>query len=65
MAKAWHLVSRPSGLPSAADVALRDVADTPLADGELRVRNRWLSVDPYMRGRMNDGGRCRAVRSAR
>ena len=26
----------------------------PLEDGMVRVRNRWLSVDPYMRGRMND-----------
>ena len=26
----------------------------PLEDGMLRVANRWLSVDPYMRGRMND-----------
>ncbi|HEX2625111.1 MAG TPA: NADP-dependent oxidoreductase, partial [Sphingomicrobium sp.] len=26
----------------------------PLEDGQVRVANRWLSVDPYMRGRMND-----------
>lgn len=54
MAKAWHLVNRPSGLPTAADFALKDLPDGPLGDGQLRVRNLWLSVDPYMRGRMND-----------
>ena len=54
MAKAWHLISRPSGLPSAANFALRELPDAPLADGQIKVRNLWLSVDPYMRGRMND-----------
>lgn len=54
MAKAWHLVSRPAGMPSMANFAIRDLPDAPLADGQLRVRNLWLSVDPYMRGRMND-----------
>jgi hypothetical protein len=54
MAKAWHLIRRPSGLPTRDDFALRDLPDAPLADGQLLVRNLWLSVDPYMRGRMND-----------
>lgn len=54
MARAWHLVSRPSGLPTPANFALRDDAEAPLAENQLRVRNLWLSVDPYMRGRMND-----------
>ncbi len=54
MASAWHLVRRPTGLPVMADFALRPLPDTPLADGQMRVRNLWLSVDPYMRGRMND-----------
>ncbi len=34
--------------------ALRELPDAPLEPDQLRVRNRWLSVDPYMRGRMND-----------
>ncbi|WP_082438709.1 MULTISPECIES: NADP-dependent oxidoreductase [unclassified Sphingomonas] len=55
MAKAWHLVRRPNGMPVAEDFALRDLPTRELADGEVRVANRWLSVDPYMRGRMNDG----------
>ncbi len=55
MARAWCLISRPQGLPTHHDFALRDVPDRTLAEGEIRVRNRWLSVDPYMRGRMNEG----------
>ena len=54
MAKAWHLISRPVGLPDHSNFSLRDLPDAPLAEGQLRVRNDWLSVDPYMRGRMND-----------
>jgi NADPH-dependent curcumin reductase CurA len=54
MAKAWHLMQRPNGMPTANDVALKDCALPALADGMVHVRNHWLSVDPYMRGRMND-----------
>ncbi|MEH3039736.1 MAG: NADP-dependent oxidoreductase [Sphingomonas paucimobilis] len=54
MAKAWHLVRRPQGMPVMADFDLRDLPQRDLADGEVRIANRWLSVDPYMRGRMND-----------
>ncbi|MGB7411250.1 MAG: NADP-dependent oxidoreductase [Sphingopyxis granuli] len=54
MAKAWHLTRRPSALPTMEHFALRDLPDDPLQENQLRVRNLWLSVDPYMRGRMND-----------
>ena len=54
MARAWHLKSRPEGLPTSDNFELKELPDAPLGDGELRVRNLWLSVDPYMRGRMND-----------
>ena len=54
MAKAWHLVRRPNGMPVAEDFALRDLPARELVEGEVRIANRWLSVDPYMRGRMND-----------
>lgn len=54
MNKAWHLISRPQGLPTIDNFALRDLPDAPLEPDQLRVRNLWLSVDPYMRGRMND-----------
>ena len=54
MARAWHLLNRPQGLPKDDDFELRDIDLAPLGDGMIHVRNRWLSVDPYMRGRMND-----------
>jgi len=54
LARAWHLMSRPQGTPTQEDFELREIELPPLGDGAIRVRNRWLSVDPYMRGRMND-----------
>ncbi|WP_300974873.1 NADP-dependent oxidoreductase [Sphingomonas sp. LHG3406-1] len=54
MARAWHLKSRPNGLPTADNFEFKDIQLPELADGMVHVRNRWLSVDPYMRGRMND-----------
>jgi NADPH-dependent curcumin reductase CurA len=54
MARAWHLTSRPQGLPTHDNFELRDIELPPLGDGMVRVKNLWLSVDPYMRGRMND-----------
>jgi NADPH-dependent curcumin reductase CurA len=52
--RAWHLKSRPQGMPTEDNFELKALDDGPLGDGEVRVRNTWLSVDPYMRGRMND-----------
>ena len=54
MARAWHLKSRPQGLPTNENFSLKDVDLPSVGDGMIRVRNKWLSVDPYMRGRMND-----------
>jgi len=54
MAKAWTLVNRPDGLPQSSDFELKTFDLPPLEDGFVRVRNLWLSVDPYMRGRMNE-----------
>ena len=54
MARAWHLMRRPNGMPVMEDFALKELALPALDDGMVRVRNRFLSVDPYMRGRMND-----------
>jgi len=54
MARAWHLKSRPSGMPTADNFELKDIALPEIGEGMMRVRNHWLSVDPYMRGRMND-----------
>lgn len=50
-----HLVSRPDGWPTPEDFNTVAVPLEPLADGEVRVRNEFVSVDPYMRGRMNLG----------
>ncbi|MEQ7874643.1 NADP-dependent oxidoreductase [Sphingomonas sp. ASV193] len=54
MAKAWHLIRRPNGMPVPDDFAFRDIDLPALGEGMVRVANRFLSVDPYMRGRMND-----------
>jgi NADPH-dependent curcumin reductase CurA len=49
-----RLVSRPVGEPKPSDFALAEVEVADPADGELVVRNTFMSVDPYMRGRMSD-----------
>ena len=48
------LASRPQGAVSPANFKLVEAALPPLQDGQIRVRNHFLSLDPYMRGRMND-----------
>jgi NADPH-dependent curcumin reductase CurA len=50
-----RLFSRPNGLPTAANFTLTRTTLKPLQDQEILVRNLFMSVDPYMRGRMNDG----------
>ncbi len=52
--KAWTLAARPKGMPRQDDFALIEQALPELCEGQVRIANRWLSVDPYMRGRMND-----------
>lgn len=49
-----HLLSRPRGWPVPEDFAVVEADVRHPSEGEVLVRNRWLSVDPYMRGRMND-----------
>ena len=51
------LASRPQGAPRAANFRLEQAALPPLAEGEVLLRNRYLSLDPYMRGRMDEGPR--------
>jgi NADPH-dependent curcumin reductase CurA len=48
------LVSRPEGEASVSNFKLVETPLAPLKDGEVRVRNHYLSLDPYMRGRMDD-----------
>lgn len=54
MAQAWTLKSRPIGTPTPDNFELVELLGGPLEPGQVRIANRWLSVDPYMRGRMND-----------
>lgn len=49
-----RLASRPRGLPSPENFTLAQTVLPPLAEQQVLVRNRYLSVDPYMRGRMKD-----------
>jgi NADPH-dependent curcumin reductase CurA len=55
MSREIRLASRPTGLPTAADFTLASAEVEPLRDRQVLVRNRFMSVDPYMRGRMNAG----------
>ncbi|MFI0961927.1 NADP-dependent oxidoreductase [Streptomyces sp. NPDC021080] len=50
----WHLVSRPVGVPQPSDFALVEAEVRQPGPGEVLVRNAYVSVDPYMRGRMSD-----------
>ena len=49
-----HLVARPVGAPTPEDFRLVEATVPDPDPGEILVRNAWMSVDPYMRGRMND-----------
>ncbi len=50
----WLLASRPKGHPTAENFRLVEVPLPELKDGEVLVRHHFMSLDPYMRGRMND-----------
>jgi NADPH-dependent curcumin reductase CurA len=49
-----RLKSRPSGLPTHENFETVSVDLRDPGPGEVQVRNLWMTVDPYMRGRMND-----------
>ncbi|WP_164410194.1 NADP-dependent oxidoreductase [Streptomyces salinarius] len=49
----WHLVTRPVGWPKPEDFALVEAEVPAPRDGQVLVRNLYVSVDPYMRGRMS------------
>jgi NADPH-dependent curcumin reductase CurA len=49
-----QLASRPTGMPTAANFALATVDVGEPGEGQVLVQNLCMSVDPYMRGRMND-----------
>ena len=52
--RAWRLRSRPAGLPTMDNFELLPLELPPLEEGMVCVQNSWLSVDPYMRERMDD-----------
>ena len=49
------LTNRPQTTPSPTDFQIAQDTIAPLRDGQIMVRNLYMSVDPYMRGRMRDG----------
>ncbi|MFI8390323.1 NADP-dependent oxidoreductase [Streptomyces sp. NPDC085540] len=49
-----RLASRPTGTPKPEDFQLVAAPLPELGEGQILVRNTWMSVDPYMRGRMDD-----------
>ena len=49
-----QLAARPVGAPKLSDFSMVEVELPALQDGQVRVQNLYLTVDPYMRGRMND-----------
>ena len=52
--KQIRLTSRPSGWVTADNFSLTEEAVPEIEPGQLLIRNLYLSVDPYMRGRMDD-----------
>lgn len=50
--KAVYLKSYPSGLPGKEHFEIRSEGLAPIKDGQILMRTVWMSVDPYMRGRM-------------
>ena len=54
-AKRIVLASRPVGEPKPSDFRLEEYALPTPGDGQVLLRTIWLSLDPYMRGRMSDG----------
>jgi len=52
--KQWLLVSRPSGAASVDNFRLVETPVADLLDGQVLVQHHYLSLDPYMRGRMDD-----------
>ena len=49
-----HFKRRPVGFPREGDFELVEVPIPALGEGDVLVRNLYMSVDPYMRGRMID-----------
>ena len=48
------LASRPKGLPVSNNFRIEEIELPEIKDGEILLKGLYYSVDPYMRGRMND-----------
>lgn len=48
------LASRPNGTVTSSNFRMEEVKFSEIKSGEVLVRNHYLSLDPYMRGRMDD-----------
>ncbi len=55
MSRKIRLKKRAAGMPSEDDFELDEVEIRDLGEGEVLVKNIYMSVDPYVRGRMNAG----------
>ncbi|HLR17411.1 MAG TPA: NADP-dependent oxidoreductase [Alcanivoracaceae bacterium] len=53
--KQIYLAAHPQGMPSAEHLVMREVETPSPKEGEVLVKTVYLSLDPYMRGRMNPG----------
>ena len=54
LSKEIHLASRPTGIPDITNFLVKEVDIKNPGENEVLVKNLWMSVDPYMRGRMTD-----------
>ena len=54
MNKQWLLDNRPKGEPTPSNFRLVETPIPAIGPGEILVRNHYMSLDPYMRGRMDD-----------
>ena len=54
MTKEIHLINRPKGVPSLDDFLFTETSLPELKHDEILIKTLFLSVDPYMRGRMQD-----------
>lgn len=55
MRRSLVLAARPEGEPRPGDFRMQEERLPPLEEGQVLLRTRWLSVDPYQRGRMDEG----------
>jgi NADPH-dependent curcumin reductase CurA len=53
--RAWTMASRPEGEPTAENFEIVESTIPTPKHGEVLIRTRYMSLDPYMRGRMRSG----------